>query len=158
MIMLEGLSMTATWSKRNTTPKGGGGGGNREGIILLYLQDHQGSFSQLDYCEDIIHNWLVLCWVSTALWMCVYDKTITFQIARRVGSVFQDHHKCIETCASLSRLHWWAVKCVKGIKKGLCCWSPHSPEHWFSSDFSSFCNMLNRKTPKHKVGQKKNSF
>jgi len=56
MIMLEGLSMTATWSKRNTTPKGGGGGGNREGIILLYLQDHQGSFSQLDYCEDIIHN------------------------------------------------------------------------------------------------------
>lgn len=79
--MLGGLSLTATRSRRNTAPKGGPRRGNWKGIILLYLQDHQGSLSQLDYSGGIIHNWLVRCWVNTALWMCVYDKIITFQNA-----------------------------------------------------------------------------
>lgn len=56
MIMLGGLSMTATWSKWNIAPKGSRDRENWKDIILLYLQDHQGSLSQLDSSGDIIHN------------------------------------------------------------------------------------------------------
>ncbi len=146
--MVGGLSVTAAQSRRNTAPKGGRRG-NWKGIILLYLQDHQGSLSQLDYSGGIMHNWLVRCWVSAVLRMRVYDKTITFQIAGRVSSVFEDHHKCI---GAVSPFHgstdelWNVLKvsrkvCVRACAC-VCCWPSQSAGHLHS--FSPYCNSFDK--------------
>lgn len=46
---------------------------------------------------------------------------------------------------SLPRLHWWAVKCVQGIRKGVCSWTLQSPACSFSNNFFSlFCNSFDK--------------
>lgn len=136
MILLGGLSMTATWSKRNTRPKGGGDGGTGKALSSFIFRIIKGPWANWIILETLYAiDWYAVEWVQPCGCVCM-TRLLPFTLLGK-WAVFSRIiiNALVQSFSSKAALMSCEM-CSRYQKR--CCWTLESSMHSFSNN----CNSL----------------